>query len=98
MSNRQSIIWRYANRKLYEQGTGYLHHVDLLKRIKRGEPFTVINRENNVDVTDKVLLGIVASFEGRTTPRMRVAIRDFIKVLMHDAKEPELPMGPKAAP
>jgi polyhydroxyalkanoate synthesis repressor PhaR len=58
------IIKRYQNRKLYDtKGCHYLTVEELAQLIREGEDIQVINNKDRHDITERVLLQVLANQE-----------------------------------
>jgi polyhydroxyalkanoate synthesis repressor PhaR len=62
-----TIIKKYANRRLYNTGTStYVTLEDLAKMVKKGEDFTVQDAKSGEDITHSVLTQIIFEQESKT--------------------------------
>lgn len=62
-----TIIKKYANRRLYNTGTStYVTLEDLAKMVKKGEDFTVQDAKSGDDITHSVLTQIIFEQESKT--------------------------------
>ncbi|MBB3946377.1 polyhydroxyalkanoate synthesis repressor PhaR [Rhizobium skierniewicense] len=65
--NGETVIKKYANRRLYNTGTStYVTLEDLAKMVKRGEEFKVQDAKTSEDITHAVLTQIIMEQEGKT--------------------------------
>lgn len=63
----ETIIKKYANRRLYNTGTStYVTLEDLAKMVKRGEEFKVQDAKTSEDITHAVLTQIIVEQEAKT--------------------------------
>ncbi|WP_296078598.1 polyhydroxyalkanoate synthesis repressor PhaR [uncultured Agrobacterium sp.] len=63
----ETIIKKYANRRLYNTGTStYVTLEDLAKMVKRGEDFKVQDAKTSEDITHAVLTQIIVEQEAKT--------------------------------
>jgi polyhydroxyalkanoate synthesis repressor PhaR len=63
------VIKKYPNRRLYDtQKSAYITVADVLKIIRAGEDFQVIDAEKGGDITRTVLVQIITEQEGGATP------------------------------
>jgi polyhydroxyalkanoate synthesis repressor PhaR len=63
----ETIIKKYANRRLYNTGTStYVTLEDLAKMVKRGEDFKVQDAKTAEDITHAVLTQIIVEQEAKT--------------------------------
>lgn len=63
----ETIIKKYANRRLYNTGTStYVTLEDLAKMVKKGEEFTVQDAKSGEDITHSVLTQIIFEQESKT--------------------------------
>lgn len=63
----ETVIKKYANRRLYNTGTStYVTLEDLAKMVKRGEEFKVQDAKTSEDITHAVLTQIIMEQEGKT--------------------------------
>lgn len=66
-NNGDTIIKKYANRRLYNTGTStYVTLEDLAKMVKKGEDFTVQDAKSGEDITHSVLTQIIFEQESKT--------------------------------
>ena len=62
----QTVIKKYANRRLYNTGTStYVTLDDLAQMVKRGEDFTVQDAKSGDDITHSVLTQIIFEQESK---------------------------------
>jgi polyhydroxyalkanoate synthesis repressor PhaR len=67
-SSKQTVIKRYANRRLYNSRTGqYVSRKSLEEMAKRGEEFVVENTTTGEDITHSVLGQIIVAQEAMQT-------------------------------
>ena len=63
------VIKKYPNRRLYDtQKSAYITIADVLKVIRAGEEFQVVDAESGEDITRSVLVQIITEQEGGETP------------------------------
>lgn len=63
----ETIIKKYANRRLYNTGTStYVTLDDLAQMVKRGEDFKVQDAKSSEDITHAVLTQIIVEQEAKT--------------------------------
>lgn len=63
----ETIIKKYANRRLYNTGTStYVTLEDLAKMVKRGDEFKVQDAKTSEDITHAVLTQIIVEQEAKT--------------------------------
>jgi polyhydroxyalkanoate synthesis repressor PhaR len=63
------VIKKYPNRRLYDtQKSAYITVADVLKIIRAGEDFQVIDAEKGEDITRSVLVQIITEQEGGASP------------------------------
>ena len=63
----ETIIKKYANRRLYNTGTStYVTLEDLARMVKRGEEFKVQDAKTSEDITHAVLTQIIVEQEAKT--------------------------------
>ena len=63
------VIKKYPNRRLYDtQKSAYITVADVLKIIRSGEDFQVVDAEKGEDITRSVLVQIITEQEGGATP------------------------------
>jgi polyhydroxyalkanoate synthesis repressor PhaR len=63
------VIKKYPNRRLYDtQKSAYITVADVLKVIRAGEDFQVVDAEKGNDITRSVLVQIITEQEGGATP------------------------------
>jgi polyhydroxyalkanoate synthesis repressor PhaR len=63
----ETIIKKYANRRLYNTGTStYVTLEDLAKMVKKGEEFSVQDAKSGEDITHSVLTQIIFEQESKT--------------------------------
>jgi len=63
------VIKKYPNRRLYDtQKSAYITVADVLKIIRAGEDFQVVDAESGEDITRGVLVQIITEQEGGATP------------------------------
>jgi polyhydroxyalkanoate synthesis repressor PhaR len=63
----ETIIKKYANRRLYNTGTStYVTLEDLAKMVKKGEVFSVQDAKSGEDITHSVLTQIIFEQESKT--------------------------------
>jgi polyhydroxyalkanoate synthesis repressor PhaR len=63
------VIKKYPNRRLYDtQKSAYITVADVLKIIRAGEDFQVVDAEKGEDITRSVLVQIITEQEGGATP------------------------------
>jgi polyhydroxyalkanoate synthesis repressor PhaR len=63
----ETIIKKYANRRLYNTGTStYVTLEDLAKMVKKGEEFSVQDAKTGEDITHSVLTQIIFEQESKT--------------------------------
>ena len=63
------VIKKYPNRRLYDtQKSAYITVADVLKIIRSGEDFQVIDAEKGDDITRSVLVQIITEQEGGASP------------------------------
>lgn len=63
------VIKKYPNRRLYDTvKSGYITVADVLKIIRAGEDFQVVDAESGEDITRGVLVQIITEQEGGATP------------------------------
>jgi polyhydroxyalkanoate synthesis repressor PhaR len=66
-SEGETIIKKYANRRLYNTGTStYVTLEDLAKMVKKGEEFKVQDAKTGEDITHSVLTQIIFEQESKT--------------------------------
>lgn len=67
----QTIIKKYANRRLYNTGTStYVTLEDLAEMVKKGEEFTVQDAKSGEDITHPVLTQIIFELENKDGQNM----------------------------
>jgi len=63
------VIKKYPNRRLYDtQKSAYITVADVLKIIRSGEDFQVVDAESGNDITRTVLVQIITEQEGGASP------------------------------
>lgn len=63
------VIKKYPNRRLYDTGkSGYITIADVLKIIRSGEDFQVVDAETGNDITRTVLVQIITEQEAGASP------------------------------
>lgn len=63
------VIKKYPNRRLYDtQKSAYITIADVLKIIRSGEDFQVVDAEKGEDITRSVLVQIITEQEGGASP------------------------------
>jgi polyhydroxyalkanoate synthesis repressor PhaR len=63
------VIKKYPNRRLYDtEKSAYITIADVLKIIRSGEDFQVVDAEGGKDITRSVLVQIITEQEGGATP------------------------------
>ena len=63
------VIKKYPNRRLYDtQKSAYITVADVLKIIRAGEDFQVVDAESGEDITRSVLVQIITEQEGGASP------------------------------
>jgi polyhydroxyalkanoate synthesis repressor PhaR len=63
------VIKKYPNRRLYDtQKSAYITVADVLKIIRAGEDFQVVDAESGEDITRGVLVQIITEQEGGASP------------------------------
>jgi len=63
------VIKKYPNRRLYDtQKSAYITVADVLKIIRAGEDFQVVDAEKGEDITRSVLVQIITEQEGGASP------------------------------
>ena len=63
------VIKKYPNRRLYDtQKSAYITVADVLKIIRSGEDFQVVDAEKGEDITRSVLVQIITEQEGGASP------------------------------
>ena len=63
------VIKKYPNRRLYDtEKSAYITIADVLKIIRTGEDFQVVDAESGKDITRSVLVQIITEQEGGASP------------------------------
>lgn len=63
------VIKKYPNRRLYDtEKSAYITVADVLKIIRTGEDFKVVDAESGEDITRSVLVQIITEQEGGASP------------------------------
>jgi polyhydroxyalkanoate synthesis repressor PhaR len=63
------VIKKYPNRRLYDtQKSAYITVADVLKIIRAGEEFQVVDADSGEDITRSILVQIITEQEGGATP------------------------------
>jgi polyhydroxyalkanoate synthesis repressor PhaR len=63
------VIKKYPNRRLYDtEKSSYITIADVLKIIRAGEDFKVVDAESGEDITRSVLVQIITEQEGGASP------------------------------
>ncbi len=63
------VIKKYPNRRLYDtEKSTYITVADVLKIIRQGEEFQVVDADSGEDITRSILVQIITEQEGGATP------------------------------
>ena len=63
------VIKKYPNRRLYDTGKSiYITVADVLKLIRQGEEFQVVDADSGEDITRSILVQIITEQEGGAAP------------------------------
>lgn len=88
-SNKEKIIKKYKNRRLYDLAISqYITMGDLQRYIMDGIPFRVIAADNEQDLTNATLLQIFVELEGSSTQLLSAdMLRQLIVLTQHPMSE-----------